>query len=150
MRDVLFQIRRLHPRDLDAAADAANAACWHAYAFFGYNYPVSVTRSRLEEAIDEGQDFWVPEVNGVVAGVLTLFPQFIDKLFIAPQWHGLGIGSALIGKAKSLHPDHLEVHCAEQNYSACRFYERHGFIAHRHRIYSPIGIGDIVYRWTGH
>ena len=52
------------------------------------------------EALAEGQDFWIPEVSGVIAGVLTLRPNFIDKLFLAPQWQGLGIGSALIAKAK--------------------------------------------------
>jgi len=51
------------------------------------------------EALAEGQDFWIPEVSGVIAGVLTLRPNFIDKLFLAPQWQGLGIGSALIKAA---------------------------------------------------
>jgi GNAT superfamily N-acetyltransferase len=145
----LFSIRRYHPRDLDAAARAANAACWQAYAIFGYDYPVAVTRSRLEEALDEGQDFWIPEIDGVIAGILTLLPNFIDKLFLAPQWQSLGIGSACIAKAKSLFPDFLELHCAQQNYPACRFYERHGFIPHEHRVYAPMGVGDIIYRWTG-
>lgn len=30
-----------------------------------------------------------------------------------------------------------------------RLYEREGFRPAEHRIYAPIGIGDIVYRWTG-
>ena len=100
----LFQIRRFHRRDLDAAACAANAACRQAYAIFGYDHPVARTRSRLMEALAEGQDFWIPEVSGVIAGVLTLRPNFIDKLFLAPQWQGLGIGSALIAKAKVCSP----------------------------------------------
>jgi GNAT superfamily N-acetyltransferase len=145
----LFQIRRFHPRDLDGAARAANAACWQAYAIFGYDYPVARTRSRLKEALAEGQDFWIPEIDGIVAGVLTLLPNFIDKLFLAPQWQGLGIGSALIAKAKALFPDCLELHCAQLNSSACRFYERHGFTACEHRIYAPMGVADIVYRWEG-
>jgi putative acetyltransferase len=144
----LFQIRRFHPRDLDAAARAANAACWQAYAFLGYDMPASFTRSRLELALAEGQDFWIPEIDGIVAGVLTLKPHFIDKLFLAPQWQGLGIGSALITKAKALFPDHVELHCAQQNYPACRFYERHGFTAHEYQFDDWAG-GDIVYRWSG-
>jgi len=110
---------------------------------------VTRTRSRLEEALAEGQDFWVPEIDGIVAGVLTLRPNFIDKLFLAPQWQGLGIGSALITKSKALFPDHLELHCAQQNYLACRFYERHHFIAHQHSVYAPMGVADIIYRWNG-
>ena len=32
-----------------------------------------------------------------------------------------------MAQAKSLFPDHLELHCAQQNYPACRFYEREQF-----------------------
>jgi len=145
----LFQIRPYRPSDLDAAAEAANAACRQAYAFFGYNHPVSVTRTRLGEALAEGQRCFVPEVNGVVTGILTLKPSFIDKLFIAPHWQGSGLGSACLDFAKALHPAGLELHCAQQNYGACRLYERHGFIAMEHPIFEPIGIGDVVYRWPG-
>ena len=51
----LFEIRSYRPGDLDAAAETANAACRQAYAFFGYNHPVSMTRTRLGEALTEGQ-----------------------------------------------------------------------------------------------
>jgi GNAT superfamily N-acetyltransferase len=145
----LFHIRPYEPRDLDFAAEAANAACRQAYAFFGYNHPVSATRTRLDQALAEGQKFFVPEVDGVVVGILTLKPAFIDRLFITPHWQGLGIGSALIEFAKSLNPSGLELHCAQQNFGACRLYERHGFVAVTHLIFQPIGIGDIVYRWSG-
>ena len=149
MQTHLFTIRPYHPRDLQLAAEAANAACRKAYAFFGYDSPVSMTIERIGEAIDEGQSLWVPEVGGVVVGILSLHPHFIDKLFLAPDWHGYGIGSALIAHAKTLYPDWLELHCAQENRPACRLYERLGFIAVEHRIYKPIGIGDIVYRWQG-
>jgi hypothetical protein len=88
----LLEIRPYRPSDLDAAAEAANAACRQAYAYFGYNHPVPVTRTRLSEALAEGQTCFVPEVNGVVVGILTMKPVFIDKLFIAPHWQGFGIG----------------------------------------------------------
>ena len=84
--------------------------------------------SDLLEALDEGQDFWVAEVAGAVAGIMTLQPHFIDKLFIAP--HQARPGPRHRGswrKAKSFFPDHLELHCAQQNYPACRFYEREQF-----------------------
>jgi len=145
----LTQIRRFAPRDLDAAARAANAACRQAYAFFGYSHPVAITRQRLTEAIEEGQDFWIAEIAGSVAGIMTLEPHFIDKLFIAPHRQGFGLGNRLLAKAKSLFPDHLELHCAQQNYPACRFYERHGFYPATHRLENSVGIPEIVYRWTG-
>jgi len=145
----LTQIRPFAPRDLDDAARAANAACWQAYAYFGYSHPVSTTRQRLREALAEGQDFWVAEVGGSVAGIMTLQPHFIDKLFIAPHRQGLGLGTRLMAQAKSIFPDHLELHCAQQNYSACRFYERERFHPALCRLDDSLGIPEIVYRWSG-
>jgi putative acetyltransferase len=145
----LFRIRSYEPRDLDAAALAANAACRQAYAYFGYNHPVSVTRTRLAEALDEGQSCFVPEVDGVVIGILTLKPSYLDKLFIAPEWQGFGFGSACLNFAKALFPSGIELHCAQQNFAACRLYERHGFVPVTHLIHEPLGIGDIIYRWPG-
>ena len=145
----LFRIRPFHMRDLDDAAAAANAACRQAYAYFGYDSPVSGSRTKLLEARDEGQFMFVPEVGGVVTGILTLKDHFIDKLFLAPEWHGRGIGMACLDFSKRLYPDRLDLHCAQQNYGACHFYERAGFRAVAYRIYEPLGIGDIVYRWTG-
>jgi len=145
----LFRIRPLEPRDLDAAAEAANAACRQAYAFFGYDLPVSASRERIREAQVHGERCFVPEVAGVVVGILTLKPAFIERLFIAPCWQGHGMGAACLDFTKSLYPSGLELHCAQQNYAARRLYERHGFIAVAEYIYEPIGIGDVVYRWPG-
>jgi ribosomal protein S18 acetylase RimI-like enzyme len=145
----LFRIRPYEPRDLDAAAEAANAACHQAYAYFGYNHPVSATRTRLGQSLADGQRFFVPEIDGVVVGILTLKPSYIDRLFISPRWQGLGIGTACLDFAKSLYPSGIELHCAQQNLGACRLYERHGFVAVNHLVFEPIGVGDIVYRWPG-
>lgn len=145
----LFRIRPFEPRDLDAAAAAANAACRQAYAYFGYDDPVARTHSRLAEAVAQGELCFVPEISGVVAGILTLQPSFIDRLFIAPHWQGFGMGSACLDLAKTLYPHGIELHCAQQNYGARRLYERHGFIAVTHEIFQPIGIGDVIYRWPG-
>lgn len=145
----LFQIRPYEPRDLDAAAAAANAACRQAYAYFGYNQPVATTRARLDQSLAEGQKFFVPEANGFVVGILTLKPSFIDRLFIAPHWQGFGFGSILLDFTKSLYPSGLELHCAQQNYGARRLYERHGFVAVTHEIHKPTGIGDVIYCWPG-
>jgi GNAT superfamily N-acetyltransferase len=145
----LFRIRPYEKRDLDAAAQAANAACRQAYAYFGYNLPVAVTRTRLTEALAEAHRAFVPEADGVVIGILTLKPSLIDRLFIAPEWQGFGFGSACLDFVKSLFPSGVELHCAQQNFAACRLYERHGFVPVTHLIHEPLGIGDVIYRWPG-
>ena len=145
----LFRIRPYETRDLDAAAQAANAACRQAYAYFGYNHSVAATRTRLMEALAEGQRGFVPEADGVVIGILTLKPSYIDRLFIAPEWQGFGFGSACLDFVKLRFPSGIELHCAQQNFAACRLYERHGFVPVTHLIYEPVGIGDVIYRWPG-
>lgn len=145
----LFRIRPYEARDLDAAAQAANAACRQAYGYFGYSLPVAATRTRLAQALAQGQSGFVPEANGVVVGILTLKPSFIDRLFIAPQWQGLGFGSACLNFVKLLFPSGIELHCVQQNSAACRLCERHGFVPVTHLTYQPLGIGDVIYRWPG-
>jgi putative acetyltransferase len=145
----LFQIRPYEPRDLDLLASAANRAIYISYAFFGYANPIAVTRSRLVDALQAGSELWVPETDGAAIGVLGLFPNFIDKLFIAPEWQGAGVGSALVAWAKSIYPCYLELRCAQENHVACRFYERHGFRAKTHRMADRPVIPEIVFRWEG-
>jgi GNAT superfamily N-acetyltransferase len=145
----LFQIRAYEPRDLNHVVDAANRAIRNAYAFFGHDHPLGVTRDRLIEALARGSTLWVPEANGAPAGVLGLFPNFVDKLFVTPEWQCGGIGTALLDFAKSIYSTHLELRCAQENHAACRFYEKCGFRPKVHRIADRPSIPEIVYRWEG-
>ncbi len=147
---MLTRVRPYAPRDLEAAAAAVNAAARCAYAYFGWNLGVHVTRAWIADDAKQWTGTWVAEISGHVAGFMALKDGFLDQLFIAPHWQNRGLGYALMQKAKSIHPHGLELHCAQGNRPACRFYERHGFVAVAHRIYRPAGIGDIVYRWPGH
>ena len=145
----LIEIRRFAPRDMDDAARAANAACWQAYAYFGYSHPVSTTRQRLLEALDEGQDFWVAEVAGSVAGIMTFRPNFIDKLFIAPHRQGLGLGSAAHGQGEVTlsRPSRTSLRAAELSAPAAFTSAR--VLPVTCRLENTIGIPEIVYRWNG-
>jgi GNAT superfamily N-acetyltransferase len=145
----LSQIRPFDQRDLDAAALAMNKAAHQAYAYFNWSYPVARTRELIDENREVWASVWVAEINGSVQGFMALENHFVDQIFVAPDWHGHGLGNLLMNKAKAIYPSHLELHCAQQNLPARRFYERHGFVAVEHRIYEKAGIGDIMYRWPG-
>jgi len=146
---MLMQVRPYEPRDLAAAAAAVNAGARRAYAYFSWNQDAHVTRKWIAGNPKQWSSMWVAEITGHVAGFMALKENFLDQLFIAPHWQGHGLGHALMAKAKSIYPHGLELHCAQGNRPACRFYERHGFIALEHRLYRPVGIGDIVYCWPG-
>ena len=91
------------------------------------------------------------EADDAIAGVMVLNDNWIDQLYIDPEWTGQGLGSSLIDKAKTEHPEILELWTFESNVGAQRFYERHGFIAvGRTDGENEEGAPDIHYRWVNH
>ena len=55
----------------------------------------------------------------------------LDELYVAPDWRGRGVGSAMIGalltRAGSKNWGLVEINVDEFDHDARRFYERHGF-----------------------
>jgi GNAT superfamily N-acetyltransferase len=96
------------------------------------------------------RDLWVAERQGRIAGVLALEGNDIDRLYVAPEAQGALVGTLLMARAKSLHPQGLTLVTHQRNTSACRFYERHGFQA---RTFGssppPENEPDVVYAWDG-
>jgi putative acetyltransferase len=140
-------MRDFRPGDIDAVAAAVNASARQAYAFFGWDYPVSVTKQRL---LDKGPEWTYQRVavaDGIPVGWLALTPNFIDQIFVAPEWQGKGAGRKFMAEAKRVHADFLELDCAAENRLARRFYEHHGFTAIRHGIHETMGFAEVTYRW---
>jgi ribosomal protein S18 acetylase RimI-like enzyme len=146
---MLKQVRPLETRDLDAAANAMQKAASRAYAYFGWNHSVADMRQFISEKREIWASSWAAEINGFVQGFMALEEHFVDQLFIAPDWYDYRLGHLLMEKAKTIYPSYLELDCAQQNFRACRFYERQGFVAVKHSIHEKAGIGEITYRWQG-
>ena len=106
-------------------------------------------KEHFAETIRQSADVWVVEADDAIAGVMVLNDNWIDQLYIDPEWTGQGLGSSLIDKAKTEHPEILELWTFESNVGAQRFYERHGFIAvGRTDGENEEGAPDIHYRWV--
>jgi ribosomal protein S18 acetylase RimI-like enzyme len=79
------------------------------------------------------EDVWLAEENGRVLGFLAIRRsrtngwETLEKLYVDPSAQGLGVGTALLDKAKELRPDGLHLWVFQKNEGARRFYERHGF-----------------------
>jgi GNAT superfamily N-acetyltransferase len=71
-------------------------------------------------------EIWVAE-DGEIVGFLGLKDDVVTHLYVEPASQSRGIGSALLGHAKSLRPKRLELWVFQKNDGARRFYERHGF-----------------------
>ena len=106
-------------------------------------------KEHFSEIIRQSADVWVVEADDAIAGVMVLNGNWVDQLYIDPDWTGQGLGSSLIDKAKTEHPEILELWTFESNVGAQRFYERHGFIAvGRTAGENEEGAPDIHYRWV--
>jgi GNAT superfamily N-acetyltransferase len=74
-------------------------------------------------------DTWIADAAGAIVGVLVLKGQFVEQLYLDPDWRGRGIGDRMVALAKTHRPDGLELWTFQVNGPAQRFYERHGFRA---------------------
>lgn len=86
--------------------------------------------------------------NGLV-GFIAFSNDWIEQLYILPEWQGGGVGKALLEIAKARFST-LRLWTFQQNGPAREFYERNGFVP----IEMTDGLGneakapDILYRWV--
>ena len=71
-------------------------------------------------------DTWVVVDAEKVVGFMALIGNEVGALFVEPDYHGHGLGKALMDKAKSLHSK-LVLDVFKENKIGRRFYDRYGF-----------------------
>ena len=69
---------------------------------------------------------WVAEIGGAVAGFIAFTKEWLNHLYVASEFQGLGVGSKLLAIAKGLNPS-LQLWVFQVNLPAIRFYRRRGF-----------------------
>jgi putative acetyltransferase len=105
---------------------------WYRAALATHHF---VARSDLEffrEIVQNGAlrelELWIEcEDAAKPRGFIGLFDTKIEALFIAPEFHGQGIGRSLVQHAEQLKGPKLQVDVNEQNTGARAFYRRLGF-----------------------
>jgi GNAT superfamily N-acetyltransferase len=87
-------------------------------------------RDWLAKKVFADQELWVADDDeGAVVGLMVLAGDRLEHLYVDPAHSGEGVGSALLGVAKSVRPRGLQLWTFESNLDARGFYERHGFVA---------------------
>lgn len=130
-------IREARPGEAGALAaiqrDASLAALADIFPPELYPYPLDDVTRRWEESLaDGGVTVLVAEENGTAAGVAGCRREWLDGLYVLPQWWGRGVGKALHDevldrlRAEGCGRCHLWV--LEDNGRARTFYERLGWI----------------------
>ncbi|WP_033138942.1 GNAT family N-acetyltransferase [Aeromonas finlandensis] len=91
---------------------------------------VDSARFQLEdfEAQTKGEQVWVAEQGGNICGFIAIWQpdHFIHHLYVSNDWHGQGIGRALLERGLADSP-HGALKVAIRNTAAVAFYHRLGW-----------------------
>lgn len=92
-----------------------------------------------------GEEVWVAEKDSTVVGFVSFKIQddFVHNLFVHPNWHRMGVGSALLKTAESRLQHPIELRVRLENWKACNFYEKNGWIQYERHVNSE----DQYYRY---
>jgi GNAT superfamily N-acetyltransferase len=86
-------------------------------------------RAYFATVVLPNREVWVVEMRQRVVALLVLDDDWVDQLYVDPDWTGCGFGSQLIAVAKTCRPSGLNLWTFQSNVKARTFYERHGFSA---------------------
>lgn len=132
-----MKIRQYHPSDLNAVLDSWEVATRLAHTFMSDDF---ITQERINTAdiYLPNTDTWVAELDGKVVGFIALMGNEVGAIFLQPSFHGMGIGKALMDKARDLHGD-LEVEVFKENTLGRNFYSKYGFKYLEEKSHEPTG-----------
>ncbi len=145
-------IRPYQPTDQRATAMVWFNAGIKAYPYLPDFQALTPTKAEqvFAEVIAGPDDIWVFEDSAQVSGFIALQDSYIDRLYVAPEYQGTGIGSRLLNHAKARYPTFLSLHTHQANHEARAFYEQAGFTIHKLGVSpAPENVPDIEYRWYG-
>ena len=91
---------------------------------------------------------WVVEIDQHPVAFIAMNDDFIDHLYVHPDYQQRGIGKALLDHARQLSPEHLWLYTLQININAQAFYEKNGFVAEKFGISPPPeSEPDVEYHW---
>lgn len=118
-------IRKHKEQDLDQIIDVWHQSSTLAHPFLDSAF-VEKVRSDMTNLYIPGSDTWVYEVNDSIVGFISMIGHEIGGLFVLPDNHSKGIGTALVDFIKEKHST-LEVEVFEKNHIGRAFYDKYGF-----------------------
>jgi len=146
-----FQIRAAREDDAVAIAQAHIDARRIAMPWLPVVHTFEETVQFFGDFVIPNQVVLVAELEEGVVGLIAIEGAYVEHLYIAPAHQGIGIGEALLQKAKELRPVGLMLWTFERNHRARAFYEKRGFVAveftdgSRNEERTP----DVRYHWNG-
>jgi len=91
---------------------------------------------------------WVVETAQQPIAFMAMNRDFIDQLYIDPDYWRQGIGNTLLQLARKLSPEHVWLYTLQINVNARAFYEKNGFVAEKFGVSPPPeSEPDVEYHW---
>ena len=145
-----FRIREFRPDDFDAvtilwriAREKSLPEFQRAKGHFFYE-----DQDYFRDHVLKDEAVFVVESAGWPVAFMAMRSDFIDHLYVHPDFQNRGIGKALLEYARRLSPDHLWLYTLQINMNARAFYERNGFIAEKYGVSPPPeSEPDVEYHW---
>ncbi|HET6211949.1 MAG TPA: GNAT family N-acetyltransferase [Micromonosporaceae bacterium] len=128
-------LRRAEPAHAAAVADVWLRSFATALPTVRRAHSDDEVRAWFRDVVVPEHETWIALADGEPAGMMVLrggsrsTTSWLDQLYLAPSWRGRGLGDRFVDLAKERRPDGLQLWTFQVNGPACRFYERHGFIA---------------------
>ncbi len=130
-------IRHYHEKDLNDLLTAWENASKIAHPFLTEAF-LDIERNNIPNLYLPNADTWVAEINGIVRGFIALIGNEVGAIFVDPEFHGTGVGLALMNKAREIHGN-LIVDVFEKNSIGRKFYSRYGFNLLNEKIHKATG-----------
>jgi ribosomal protein S18 acetylase RimI-like enzyme len=100
-----------------------------------------------DHVLKENQVFVVESDRKPVA-FMAMRADFIDHLYVHPEYQKRGIGKELLDFARRLSPEHIWLYTLQINENARAFYEKNGFAAEKFGVSPPPeNEPDVEYHW---
>ena len=132
-----MSIRQYRPNDLGELMDVWENANRVAHPFLDEAY-VAKVKQDIPALYMPNSDTWVATSKKRVIGFISLMGNEIGALFVSPEYHGRGVGTALTDQARRLHGN-LEVEVFEANSLGRSFYRHYRFVASSKSLHEPTG-----------
>ena len=117
-------IRRARADDSDAIA-ALFRRSYQTLTFLPSLHTRDEDREHFARVVRDAE-VWVEEQEGRLQGFAAVRGTTLELLYVEPELHGHGVGSALLHHVKAERPDGFRFWVFQKNEGARRFYERHG------------------------
>jgi len=144
-----LRLRPYEPADLEETVGLWYRVWHHTFPDLTHPQGPEAWAARFRDELAPHKAIWVAEAGRHIVGFMAVDEGrgVLDQLFVESSYHGGGVGTALLAKAKELVPTGLTLTTLAQNMSACRFYERHNFLRGEGGVNPVNSQPSVTYSW---